>query len=253
MSPLFDSHAHLSDAAFDSDLGEVIARAQGAGVHRIVNICTDQETLEKGVILAGNPTIFLAAATTPHDAALIDPLFDEVSRLAIEGKLVAIGETGLDYHYERSPKEVQQLSLRRYLKLARESGLPLIIHCRNAFNDLFELLDGEEPVPVLLHCFTGTLEEAQGVIQRGFFLSLSGIVTFKKSESLREVARLTPLSQLLIETDSPYLAPQSERGKRNEPAFLAETARVIAQARGISFDELAAETAANAKRLFRVP
>ena len=163
-----------------------------------------------------------------------------------------VGETGLDYHYAHSPKEVQQRFLKKYLLLAAETGLPVIFHCREAFTDLFALVDAEYPkkAPAILHCFTGTLEEAEKVLERGWYLSLSGIVTFKKSEALREVAKRVPLSQLLIETDAPYLAPHSRRGKPNEPSFLVETAACIAQAKGVPVEEIALASASNAKKLF---
>lgn len=190
-----------------------------------------------------------AAATTPHDVAKSgESDFDEIAKEA--SRLQAIGETGLDYYYEHSPRELQQLFLRRYLKLARDHQLPVVIHCREAFADLFKILDEEGHAGGVLHCFTGTLEEAQGVIARGFYLSLSGIVTFKKSLELQEVGKAVPLDRLLIETDAPYLAPQSHRGKRNEPAFLVDTARFLADLRTIPFEELALHTSANAEALF---
>jgi TatD DNase family protein len=164
-----------------------------------------------------------------------------------------VGETGLDYHYEHLPKAVQKECLSRYLALAVETALPVIFHCRNAFEDLFSITDTEYPrhSPAILHCFTGTLDEATEVIKRGWHLSLSGIVTFKKSDSLREVAKIIPLSQLLIETDTPFLAPQTQRGKPNEPSFLPEIALCIAAVKGIDVEEVARATSENAKRLFR--
>ena len=181
-------------------------------------------------------------------------VFPLVAKSAREGKLVAIGETGLDYHYEHSPRELQKEHLLRYAALAKECGLPLIFHCREAFADLFSFVDaayGEGPA--LLHCFTGSEEEARGVIERGWLLSLSGIVTYKRSEELRAVAREVPLSHLVIETDSPYLAPQSKRGKTNEPAYIGETAALIALVKGIAVEEVIEATRENAIRFFSLP
>ena len=172
---------------------------------------------------------------------------------ARNGDLVAVGETGLDYHYTHSKRETQQQFLRRYLALALECNLPVIIHCREAFADLFAILDDAYGSSKgVLHCFTGTCDEARAVIARGWCLSLSGIVTFKKSEQLRAVAKETPLTQLLIETDTPYLAPQSRRGQPNEPAYLEETAQMIADIKGIPLKEVAEQTRHNAEALFQL-
>jgi len=176
-------------------------------------------------------------------------LFEEAAKAK---KLVAIGETGLDYHYQHSDRKVQQKFLVRYLHLAAELSLPVIFHCREAFSDLFAIVDAEYPrkAPAVLHCFTGNRQEAEGVLARGWYLSISGIVTFKKSEELRLVARDVPLEQLLIETDAPFLAPQSQRGRINEPAFLGETAACLALSRNIPVEEIARATRENSKRLF---
>jgi TatD DNase family protein len=216
-----DSHAHLASDELYQDIEGLIARAQAAGVDRIVNICTDKETLVRGLRMAEKyPCLMTTASVTPHDVAKIgESDWEEIAVAARGGRLVAIGETGLDYHYTHSPKEIQIDFLRRYLRLAKECHLPVVIHCRDAFADFFQILD-EEYVggKGVLHCFTGTLDEAKEVVKRGFYLSLSGIVTFKKSVALQEVAAFVPLENLLIETDAPYLAPQSKRGKMNEPA-----------------------------------
>ncbi|MCB1135866.1 MAG: TatD family hydrolase, partial [Chlamydiia bacterium] len=181
--------------------------------------------------------------------------FPIVESHARAGDLVAIGETGLDYYYSHSDRSNQQHFLRRYLRLALELGLPVAIQSRDAFDDFFRILDEEYTrdgvhAPGVLHCFTGTREEAQEVIKRGWYLSLSGIVTFKRSEELRQVSVDTPLEQLLIETDAPYLAPQPFRGKQNEPAFLPETAKLVAKVKGIELDAFARQTRENARRLF---
>ena len=256
---LFDSHAHLTSPAVFSDLDAMLKRAQEAGVKAIVNICTDPLSLERGIALSKvHPWIYQAAATTPHDVEKEgEEVFETIAKSAREGMLKAVGETGLDYFYEHSNRLIQQKFLRRYLALALQCRLPLIIHCREAFEDFFSILDEAYRIdgqwgPGVLHCFTGTLKEAQEVVKRGWMLSLSGIVTFKKSQELQEVARFVPLEQLLIETDTPYLAPGKHRGKQNEPSFIAETARFIANLRGISFEELAEATARNACRLFQI-
>lgn len=252
----FDSHAHLSDLELFPDREAVVKRAFAAGVMRMVNICINPQTLTNGLLLSEQfPSIVNAGATTPHDVEKEGEecfaVFEEAAR---SGKLVAVGETGLEYFHKGLDKNVQKQFLIRYLHLAAECKLPVIFHCREAFNDLFEITDAEYPkgAPAILHCFTGTLSEAERVIERGWYLSLSGIVTFKKSELLRRVARFVPLEQLLIETDAPYLAPNSHRGEQNEPAFLPETASCIAAAKGISLNQVAEATFANAMRVFNL-
>jgi TatD DNase family protein len=255
----FDSHAHLGHEEIYPSIDSVLERAQAHRVANILNICTNLDTLHKGVALQKKyPWIYTAAATTPHDVAKEgEEVFPIIAEHARNGSLAAIGETGLDYHYYQDTFEVQHHFLRRYLQLALECKLPVVIHCREAFADFFKILDEEYIVngkhaPGVLHCFTGTLAEAMEVIKRGWFLSLSGIVTFKKSLELREVAKLVPLEQLLVETDAPYLAPQSRRGKLNEPGYLPETVAVIAEAKGISIEKVACETASNAFRFLQI-
>lgn len=249
-----DSHAHLTCKEMLPDVEATLERAQKALVTRILNICTDELSLDAGLALAQkHPWIANGAACTPHDVATSgDPFFARVEQEARAGSLSAIGETGLDYYYTHSPKELQKEHLRRYIALAKETHLPLVIHCRDAFADLFAITAaylGDHPA--ILHCFTGTLEEARGVIERGWYLSLSGIVTFKKSEELRQVAAWVPLDRLLIETDCPYLAPQKWRGQRNEPAYISETARIIADIKKISIQEVASQTTKNAARVVK--
>ncbi|MDP1836217.1 MAG: TatD family hydrolase [Chlamydiales bacterium] len=255
----FDSHAHLTSKALSNQADTLADRSWSAGVRHVINICTDRDSLEKGLLLAQrHPWILNAGATTPHDVDKegeeLFPIFAEQAR---NGSLVAVGETGLDYFYEHSDREIQKTFLRRYLALAVECDLPVVIHCREAFQDLFDILDSDycdngKHRPGVLHCFTGTIQEAEQVIQRGWYLSLSGIVTFKKSEELRQVARMVPLDHLLIETDAPYLAPQSHRGKTNEPSYVPETAQVIADVKGLTITEVAKATWHNASTLFRL-
>lgn len=251
---LIDTHAHLTSETLLPALDSMLARAKAAHLERIVNICTDPKSLREGLLLSEKePWISNAGATTPHDVEKEGescfPFFEQAART---GKLVAIGETGLDYHYEHSNRQIQQRFLVRYLHLALECKLPVIFHCREAFADLFQIADREaKGIPAVLHCFTGTDEEAMEAVRRDWMVSFSGIVTFKKSEALRCTAALVPLENLLIETDAPYLAPQSRRGETNEPAFIAETAKCLAGLKGVSLQEMAETTAQNAKRIFR--
>ncbi|MCB1118894.1 MAG: TatD family hydrolase [Chlamydiia bacterium] len=250
---IIDSHAHLTaDDAFD-DLPDMLQRAKESGVEAIVNICTDLPSLQRGLALKEKyPWIYHAAAIPPHDAHLdCEDYYLALSQAAKEGNFVAIGEMGLEYHYGYEHKEKQQADLIRHLHLANDLDLPVVIHCRDGFADFFSCIDQHFPSHRgVLHCFTGTLEEAKELIARDWYLSLSGIVTFKKSDALREVARFVPLSHLLVETDAPYLAPQSRRGKRNEPAFIHETIDLIASVKEISRDEVIRATTDNAKTLF---
>lgn len=257
--PYTDSHAHLSGADTYSQADSIISRALKADVTSIVNICTDVASLERGLELKNRypSVISCCAATHPHDVAEKgEAEFAIMAAQAHKGALVGVGETGLDTFYDHSPLETQELFLKRYLALAKDCGLPVVIHCRQAFDWLFHILDnhfigdtGSHCLGVL-HCFTGSQKEAEEVLSRGWYISLSGIVTFKKSEALRDIAAQVPLNRLLIETDTPFLAPQSQRGTPNEPAFLPEIARCVATIKGIAVEELAAMTTANAKALF---
>lgn len=250
---MIDTHAHLTSEQMFPFLQDVLIRAKEKGIHKIVNICTDEKSLKQGLLLRVDfPWIYNTAATTPHDVEREGAsFFPLVEHSAVEGQLIAIGETGLDYFYEHSNRIEQQRYLSLYFSLARQTKLPLIFHCRDAFADLFSIADQEyRGYPAVLHCFTGNLQEVRGVLDRGWYVSLSGIVTFKKSQALREVAKYVPPDRLLIETDSPYLAPQSHRGKLNEPSFLLETAQVIAETRGITAEKLALITEKNAEQFF---
>lgn len=248
-----DTHAHLTSPNLFPEVENILTRAKSADVAKIVNICTDVDTLQKGLELKEKyPWIYNTAATTPHD---VEKEGEEVFPF-IESHvkdLVAIGETGLDYYYMHSRKEIQKDFFVKYLHLAKEVDLPIIIHCRDAFDDLFAILDAEyKGRTALLHCFTGTMEEAKEAINRGYYVSFSGIVTFKNSGPLREVAKYVPLDRLLIETDSPYLAPQSKRGKVNEPANVTEVAETIARVLNLSLAEVAEQTKENAERFFNL-
>lgn len=248
---LVDSHAHITSSVLYENAAEILDRARAGGVKKLLNIATDPLSLERGLELSKTyPWMFNACSTTPHDVLKSgESDFEIIAKSA--SHLKAIGETGLDYYYEHSSREIQQVFLKRYLKLAIAHNLPVVIHCREAFKDFFDILDEVGHKGGVLHCFTGTLAEAQEVIRKDFYLSLSGIVTFKKSSVLHEVARWVPLNRLLIETDAPYLAPQSRRGKQNEPAFVRETAEFIASLKGISVEELIEATSQNAETLFK--
>jgi len=245
----FDTHAHLTCDELFEDLVPIVERAKEASVNSIVNICTDASTLERGLELSLEG-VYNAGSTTPHDVEKEGekyfPLFEKA---ALSKQLVAVGETGLDYFYEHSEKKLQQHYLEKYLDLAKRANLPLIFHCRDAFDDLFAIAKSYD-FPAILHCFTGTLHEAKQGIDRGWLVSFSGIFTFKRSHELRTVAKALPLSSLVIETDSPYLAPQSKRGKKCESAFVIETAEKLAEVKGISIEEVAKVTTENANKLF---
>lgn len=243
---LFDSHAHLTDDPLYQNLEILLERAKNKDVVKILNIATDSISLQRA-LSCNHPMLCHAGATPPQEAKEKGrEEFSHFEKAATEKKLVAIGETGLDYYYEKESKKEQQELLIRYLHLAQKLHLPVIFHCREAFEDLFKITDQEYKGKAILHCFTGTLEEAKEVIKRNWYLSISGIVTFKKSEALREVVKEIPLENLLIETDAPYLAPHSQRGRSNEPSFLVETAQMIAQIKAISLEKVKEATFKNA-------
>jgi TatD DNase family protein len=254
---LFDSHAHVDGKEFDDDRAEVLARARAAGVARIVVIGAvgDPGSAERAVALAEtDPDIWATVATHPHDTANMTPAWWAVhERLASHPRVVAIGETGLDYYYDHSPRDVQKAAFARFIELARAVGKPVVCHIRDAHDDARAILAAGGVTDCVIHCFTGTPDDARAYAERGYYVSFSGIVTYKTAQSLRDAVPLVPRERLLIETDCPYLAPVPRRGKRNEPAFLTHTAQVVAQCAGMSFDELAAATGENAARVFRLP
>lgn len=252
---LIDSHAHLFSSAFDHDLEEVLLNAQKASVEKVVVITTTPDECTKAINF-NSSKLLLVGGTTPHDVETLgESDFAFFEQMACEKRLSGLGETGLDYHYEHSDREKQKHYFCKYLHLAKAHKLPIVIHCREAFEDLFAILDEEytlegKHLPGVLHCFTGTAREAQEVIARGLYLSLSGIVTFKNSSELREIAKDIPLERLLIETDAPYLAPNPYRGKRNEPSFLRATAECLATIKNLPFETVAEATSNNAMKLF---
>ncbi len=252
---IVDSHCHLDFADFQGELPQIIARAHAAGVSRMVTICT-RLRLEPQVraIAEAYPGVFYAAGTHPMSAA-DEPLacLDQLIAFADHPKFVAIGETGLDYHYTADSKAVQQTSLRIHIRAAQETGLPLIIHARDADDDMAAILrEGydEKPYTCVMHCFSSGAALAEAALAMGFYLSMSGITAFPKSQLLRDIFAAAPLNRILLETDSPYLAPPPYRGRRNEPAYTAFTARAGAATFGIPEAEFAAATTANFNRLF---
>ena len=246
---LTDSHCHLADAAFAPDLESTVARAKAAGVGSVLCILAagDTEEAARSARLVGLwPTTRFAVGVHPHVAARHDrvvDLVDDVRRAAAATSAAAIGEIGLDYHYEFCPPARQRDAFRAQLQLARELGLPVVIHTREAEDDTFDILqsDGTD-VPGILHCFTGDRAMARRALDLGFLISFAGIVTFPRATELREVARLVPEDRFLVETDSPYLAPVPQRGRRNEPAWVALIADRLAEVRGESIDQLASRT-----------
>lgn len=252
---IVDSHCHLDFPDFQDELPDVLARARAAGVTRMVTICTRLRN-EPAVraIAEAHEGVFYAAGTHPMSAAE-EPLatVDELLALARHPKFVGIGETGLDYHYTADSAAVQKTSLRTHIVAAQESGLPLIIHARAADEDMAQILtEGfrEKPYGCVMHCFSSGAGLAKAALDLGFYLSMSGIATFPKSQELRDIFQAAPLDRILLETDSPYLAPVPHRGKRNEPAYTAFTARTGAALYGLSEAEFAAQTSANFDRLF---
>jgi TatD DNase family protein len=252
---IVDSHCHLDFPDFAAELPAVIARAEAAGVRRMVTICTRlRQESQVRAIAEAYPSVFYAAGTHPMSAA-DEPLATvaELVALARHPKLTGIGETGLDYHYSANSKQVQQTSLRIHIEAAQETGLPLIIHARDADDDVARILtEGfkNHPYPCVMHCFSSGQGLAKAALELGFYLSMSGIAAFPKSDALRAIFAAAPLDRILLETDSPYLAPPPYRGRRNEPAYTAFTAKIGATLFGLTEADFAAATTANFNRLF---
>jgi len=258
-----DSHAHLEGERFDADREQVLARAEAAGVETIVAIGsgTGPGSLDCAIQLAEkHRQMYATIGIHPHEAKLAhEPDFRELEQLAKRPKVIAVGEIGLDYYYDHSPRDVQQDVFLKQMELAKAARLPIVIHCRpsegseNAWHDCLGLIEREwAPVGLggILHCFTGTLAHARKALDLGFMISFAGNVTFPKAQPIREAAKEVPLDRMLIETDSPFLAPVPNRGKRNEPAFVKETARQIGELRGISTEEVGAQTTRNFYKFF---
>lgn len=252
---IVDSHCHLDFPDFDGELPEVIARAHAAGVARMVTICTKlKNEPHVRAIAVANPSVFYAAGTHPMSVAS-EPMatVDQLVALAQHPKFVGIGESGLDYHYTAESGAAQRESLRIHITAARETKLPLIIHARAADDDMAEILADEYrkgAYTCVMHCFSSSAELGRAALDLGFYLSMSGIAAFPKSGDLRDIFATAPLDRILLETDSPYLAPPPHRGRRNEPAYTAHTAKVGAEVFGLSLPDFAAATCANFDRLF---
>src|SRR3954451_8536611 len=253
-----DSHAHIDGHEFDQDRGEVIQRAQAAGVSLILNVGTGDPhsgAFERAIELGkSHESIYTAIGTHPHDARLYDDAAEEkIKNLINNDHVIAWGEIGLDFHYDNSPRDVQVEVFRRQLRAARECDLPVVIHTREAEAETIEILKTEYEGAHrrgVFHCFSGSIELVQRAIEIGFVISFSGIVTFKKAEDLRDVAKQVPLDRLLIETDCPYLTPIPYRGKRNEPAYVVEVARCLAGIHNVELEEMGRITSDNFNRFF---
>ncbi|MGB7078130.1 MAG: TatD family hydrolase [Xanthobacteraceae bacterium] len=256
---LIDSHCHLDFPDFATELDAVVARARAAGIERLVTISTRVHRQPDLLAIAERfPDVYCSVGTHPHHAdEEPDVTAADLIAHARLPKVVAIGEAGLDYHYDNSPRAAQERGFRTHIAAARETGLPLVIHSREADDDMARILEeetGKGAFPAVLHCFTGGHDLARRALALGHFISFTGILTFKNSNGLRAIAAELPADRILVETDAPYLAPGKFRGKRNEPSYVVETAKVLAETRGVSFDEIANQTTANFFRLFsKVP
>ncbi|HET6143314.1 MAG TPA: TatD family hydrolase [Candidatus Acidoferrales bacterium] len=254
---LTDSHAHVDVADFDADRDAMLARARAAGVGTVLAIGNGPELEKLGAALPYAEThewIYAAAGIHPHEAKqATDAHYAELERIAQHPRLIAWGEIGLDYHYDHSPRDVQASVFRHQLSQARAAGKPVIIHCRDAWPDCLDILDQDwrsSGLGGIFHCFMGTVDEARRGMEMGFMISFAGNVTYPKAQNLRDVAKEIPLDRLLVETDSPFLAPQSHRGRRNEPAYVAEVAQTIGNVRNLPADEIAEITSGNFRRFF---
>jgi TatD DNase family protein len=256
---LIDSHAHIDFPQFADDRDAMLARAQAAGVNTIlaIGVGPGPEKLDAAIPYAeSHDWIYTTVGIHPHEAKEVTQAhLDELARLAKHPKVIAWGEIGLDYFYDHSPRETQKQVFRDQMALAASAKLPIIIHCRDAWSDCLDMLaEHWKPTGLggILHCFTSGLEDAKRGLDLGFMISFTGNLTFPKAQNIRDVAKSVPLENILIETDSPYLAPQPFRGKRNEPAFVAEVAKALANVRDLETEEAATATATNFRRFFRL-
>ena len=250
-----DSHSHLILEAFDSDRDNVIQEALSNGITHIVQSCDNLDEIEKNLILTKKyANLYSSVGIHPHEAKLwSDVSYDTILKYTKEEKVVAIGETGLDFYYNYSPQDIQVKVFKEQIKISNEASLPLIIHTRDAFKETIEILK-EEKIKYggVFHCYTGDLETANEALKLGFYISWSGIITFKKASDLRETAKNIPLQNTLIETDCPFLTPIPHRGERNEPKYVKYVAEELAKIHNVSVDEIGKITSENAKRLFRI-
>ena len=255
---LIDSHAHIQGKDYADEREAVIARARAAGVEKIIAVggAGDMSSNTEAVALADAfPDVYATVGMHPHDAKDVgEDELRELRNLTSHPKVVAVGETGLDYFYNHSPREVQRRVFTHFIHMARDIGLPLVVHERDAAQEAAELLrsEGGANLHGVIHCFTGTYDAACAYLDLGFYISFTGIITFKNAEPLREVVRKVPLERMLVETDSPFLTPVPHRGKRNEPAFVRLVAETVAEVKGIHFDEVARATSGNCAALFDI-
>ena len=249
---LVDSHAHVSTKRFDADRDEVLQRARQAGLVALVDVGCDLPSSRASLDLAQrDPMVWATAGIHPHEAKhWDDQTADALRALAADPRVVAIGECGLDFHYDHSPREVQRQVFRAQLELAQELNLPVVLHLREGYDEALETLSEFPELRGVAHCFTGNAEQARAFAARGFYVSFTGVVTFKNAKDVQEAATVVPLELLCVETDCPYMAPVPVRGKRCEPAFVAHTADAIAALRGVEAEEVRAATARNAIALF---
>jgi TatD DNase family protein len=249
---LIDTHCHLD--MFDGDENAVIQRARDAGIESIITISSDPESNFRNIGIAeAHEMVYASAGVHPHDAKdASGEILERVKKLLAHRKVVAVGETGLDYHYDHSPREAQKDIFRKHLALAKEKGLPVVIHSREAKEDTLSILRESEIRKGVLHCFSGDMDMAEKVMEMGFYISIAGPVTFKNARKLAEVARVIPDDYLLVETDAPFLTPEPLRGKRNEPSCMVHTVARLAELRGVSSDDISRITTINAKRLFKI-
>ncbi len=256
---LIDSHCHLDEARFASDRDAVVARALDAGVGVMITIGASgglAANREAVALAARYASVYATVGIHPHEAAIVTPdVLDQIRALARSPRVVALGETGLDYYYDHSPRAAQQEAFRQFVALARTLGLSVVVHLRDAADDAVRLLREERAGEIggVIHCFSGDRALARACLDLGFDLSFSGILTFKNADELRAVARMVPADRFMVETDAPFLAPVPHRGKRNEPAYVAYTAAVLAEVRGEPLATVAAQACANTERRFRLP
>lgn len=253
---LIDTHAHLEMPDFDRDLCQVIERARTVGVDNIITIGSDLSSSKKAAEIASSfDNVFAAVGIHPHEAKSVNEQdYDQVREIIKRPKIVAVGEIGLDYFRHLSPREAQRKVFRRQIQMAREEKLPIIVHIRDSYDEALQILEEErDALPGgVIHCFSGGLKEAMRALNSGFYISVAGPLTYPKSEALRMVVREVPMERLLVETDSPYLTPQVRRGKRNEPAFVIEVAKMVAELKGLSLEDVGRITSLNVFRLFGI-
>jgi len=254
---MIDSHCHLADKQFSNDLDAVIQRAREAGVEKCITIGDSITESERCIEISEKfENVYCTVGVHPHTASSFDCAQDDArlkDLIRASDKVVAVGEIGLDYYYDHSPRDVQRTVFRHQLTLAKELSLPAVVHCREAIEDLQQIINEVDPPSLVLHCCTEKWEDVSSLIERGYFLSFTGIATYPKSEDIREVIRRCPLRQMMIETDAPYLAPVPHRGKRNEPAYVVEVAKLLADLKKKPLQEIDAITTANTMIFFKLP